>query len=168
MKRLFAIILAVLMISALFAACGSSKTVTTVVSKDYDDGYAKDYADKVSTDDKGNTTYEFKDDKYDEYVSDHSNIVSREISSDVREDMGEDFGQFSQVRPEENSVVIGVNPGKYNPERAEALAATYAKSAFKVFQSLENPVSVIKIVFLNANNQNEIYGTFEIDLNTLK
>lgn len=169
MKRIFAVLLAVLMIGALLAACGSSeRTVTTVVSKDYDDGYAKDYAEKVSTDDKGNTTYEFSGDKYDDYVTNHSNVVSNEIASDVKEDQGVDFGQFTQVRPEEKSVVIGVNPGKYDAAQAEAAAPSYAKSAFRVFQGLEDPVSEIKVVYLNANNQDEIYGTFTFKLEDLQ
>ena len=167
MKRIIALILAVLMIGAVLAACGDSKdenrTVKTSVSQKYDDGYAKNYvdSDKIKTDNDGNTTYEFTGKKYDEYVTDHSNVVSGEISSVIKNDMGEDFGQYSYVSVEKKAVIIGVNPGKYDAAKAEAAAGSYAESAFKVFMALENPVSTIKVLYVNANNQDEVYGTFE-------
>lgn len=166
MKRLMALLLAVLMIGAVLAACGDSKdenrTVKTSVSEKYDDGYAKKYADNVSKDDDGNTSYEFTGKKYDEYVTDHANDVSKEITSEVKDDMGVDFGQYTQVRPNEKAVIIGVNPGKYDAAKAEAAAPSYAESAFKVFMALEEPVSTITVKYVNANNQDEVYGTFEV------
>ena len=169
MKRLFALLLAVLMIGAVLAACGDSKdsgsTVKTVVSKQYDDGYAKDYASKTTTDENGNTTYEFSSEKYDEYLTDHSNVVAREITSDVKEQMGEDYGQYSYIKVSEKAVIIGVNPGKYDAAKAEAAAPSYAASAFKVFQSIEEPVSTITVKYVNANDQSEVYGTFEVSAN---
>lgn len=166
MKRIVALILAVLMIGAVLAACGdnkdSNRTVKTTVSQKYDDGVAKKFADKVSTDDAGNTTYEFTGKKYEEYVEDHAKSVSGEISSEVAKEQGADFGQYSLIKPEEGTVLIGVNPGKYNAAEAQAAASVYAQSAFKVFQGMENPVSTIKVVYCNANDQKEIYGTFEV------
>ncbi len=166
MKRIIALLLAVLMIGAVLAACGDSKdenrTVKTTVSQKYDDGYAKKYADNVTKDDDGNTNYEFTGKKYDEYVTDHANDVGSEISSEIADDMGQDFGQFAQVRPSEKAVIIGVNPGKYNEAQAKKYADAYAENAFKVFMSLEEPVKTITVKYVNANNQDEVYGTFEV------
>lgn len=168
MKRIVALILAVLMIGAVLAACGegdqkdADRTVKTVISQKYDDGAAEKYADKVSKDDAGNTTYEFTGKKYEEYVEDHAKIVSSEISTKVAEEQGVDFGQYSLIKPEEGTVLIGVNAGKYDAAKAEAAADIYAQSAFKVFQGLEKPLSTIKVVYCNANNQREIYGSFEV------
>lgn len=166
MKRIIAMLMAVLMISAVLVACGDSKetksTVTTTVSKQYDDGYAKNYANKVSDDDKGNTVYEFTGEKYEEFVTEYAKKIGNEISSEAAKVQGEDFGQYAYVKTSEKSVIIGVNPGKYEAAAAEAAAAEYAKLGFKVFQNLEEPVSTIKVVYCNAGDQSEIYGTFEI------
>ena len=165
MKRIIALVLAVLMIGAVLVACGDSKdenrTVKVSVSQKYDDGYAKQYADSVSKDDDGNTSYEFTGKKYDEYVTDHANDVTKEVTKDVREDMGADFGQWTQIRPAEKAVVIGVNPGKYDEAKAKAAASSYAETAFKVFMSLEEPVSTITVKYVNCNNQDEVYGSFD-------
>lgn len=170
MKKIIALILAALMLCAALVGCGDSKkadasrVVKTTVSKEYDDGYAKKFVeeDKISTDESGKTTYEFTGEQYEEYVEDHAKAVGNEITSDVAKEQGDDFGQYAFIKTSEKSVIIGVNPGKYEAAKAEACAPTYAKNAFKVFQGLEEPVSTIKVIFCNANNQQEVYGSFEV------
>ena len=163
MKRIFAMILAVVLVCALFAACGE-RTVKTSVDTKYDDGYAKGYASSTGTDSNGKTTYEFSGDKYDEFVYDYKNEVGDEITKDVAAKHGSDYGQFAYVNTESNSVIIGVNPGKYDAASAEAEAPAYAEYGFKYFQNLEKPVSAIKVVYCNANDQNEVYGSFDFTL----
>lgn len=179
MKRTIALLLAVLMIGALLVACGNSKSsdesgsttpeiVKTVVNKDYDDGYAKEYAKSVTTDDAGNTTYEFTGTKYESFVENHKNVVSNEIEDQVVEKHGKGFGQYAYVNVDEKAVFIGLNDGEYDESFAKEEAPIYAKSAFKVFQNLENPVSVIRVIYCKAGDQTSHYGEFEIDLSTLK
>ena len=160
MKRLFALILAVLMICALFAGCGKSTVKATVDSK-YDDGFAKEYADKTTTDDSGSITYEFTGDKYDEYVYDHKNNVANTIKEDVVANHSAEFGQYVYINTDSNSVIIGLNPGEYEESYAKAEAPAYAEKGFVYFQNLEKPVSSIKVVYCNANDQSEVYGSFE-------
>lgn len=163
MKKIFAVILAILMIGALLAACGS-KTVKTTVSKTYDDGYAKDFANTAKTDDNGNTTYEFTDEKYDDYIYRHNNVVSQEISKEIVARHGSTFGQFVRLDGEKNAVVIGLNPGEYDASIAAEEAPVLGAKAWPYFQSLEKPVSSISVLYVNANNQDEVYGSFDISL----
>lgn len=170
MKRIIALLLVVLMIGAVLAACGeSSKTedvagaVKTTVSKDYDDGYAKNFANKTTTGNDGNTTYEFESKKYDEYVTNHVNVVSSEITADVKEDFGSDYLQFAFVNVDKKALIIGVNPGKYDAAKAEACAPAYAEKAFQVFLSLEEPITSISVIYCSANDQQEVYGTFDFN-----
>ena len=168
MKRIIAVILAVLMIAALLAACGDSKdtdrTVKTTVSQTYDDGYAKDFAKSTNTDDSGNTVYEFTGEKYDDYIYRHNNVISQDIAADVTAKYGNDYGQYVLLSAEKKAVIIGVNPGKYVAADAEADAPAFASKAWAYFQSLETPVSTVSVIFCNANNQDEVYGTFSVSL----
>lgn len=160
MKRIFAVILAVLMIGALLAACGDS-TVKATVAKKYDDGFAKAYADKATTNDDGDTVYEFTEEKYEEYLHDHKNSVDSEINDEVVANHSKDFGQYVYINTEKNAVVIGINPGEYDESYAKAEAPAYAETAFAYFQGLSTPVSTITVIYCNANDQDDIYGSFE-------
>jgi len=159
MKRFVALILAVLMIGALLAACGSA-TVTTTVSAKYDDGYAKQYADKTSTDKDGNIVYVFSQEQYDEFVSRHKGSVTNGIKEDITSTHGKAFGQYAYINDDKQAFIIGLNPGEYDESYAKEEAPAYAEKAFAYFQNLEKPVSSIKVIFCNANDQDEIYGSF--------
>jgi hypothetical protein len=160
MKRIIAIIMAVLMIGALLAACGA-KTVKTTVDAKYDDGFAKSYANSVTTDSNGNSTYEFSDEQYEKFEHDYKNSIANEVTDEVLKYHEPNYGEYNYIKPEENALIIGVNPGQYVEAEAAAEAPAYGAYAMKYFQSISKPVSTIKIVFCNANNQSEVYGTFE-------
>lgn len=168
MKRIIAMILAALMVCALFAACGDSndpnRTVKTSVNTKYDDGFAKGYAKSTTTDSEGKTTYEFTGEKYDEFVYDYKNEVGSELTKDIVSKHDSSYGQFAYVNTDSKSVIIGLNPGQYDAATAEAEAPAYAEYGFKFFQNLENPVTAIKVVYCNANNQDEVYGSFDFSL----
>ena len=159
MKRIIAAVLAVLMVCVLFAAC--ERTVKTTVDPKYDDGFAKSYAKSVNTDSEGKTTYEFNGDKYDEFVYDYRNTVAKDITGDIASKHESGYGQYAYVNVDKKAVIIGLNPGEYDAAEAEAEAPAQAERAFKVFQNLENPVSTIKVLYVNANDQEDIYGSFE-------
>ena len=165
MKRIIAIVMAVLMISALLVACGDkndpNRTVKTTVSTKYDDGFAKSYASSVSTDSNGNTTYEFSSTKYDEFTYDYKNDLAKSIAEEVASRHESTYGEFAYINPEKTSVIIGLNPGEYDAAVCEAEAPTYAEYGFRYFKNLETPVSAIKVVFCNANDQDEVYGSFD-------
>ena len=165
MKRIIAALLAVMMVCALLAACGDgddpNRTVKTTVESKYDEGFAKNYARSVETDDNGNTTYEFSGSKYDEFVYDYRNNVAKDISSEIASKHESTYGQYAYINIDRKAVIVGLNPGEYDAATAEAEAPSYAESAFKVFQNLETPESTISVIFCNANDQNEVYGSFE-------
>jgi len=178
MKRFFALILAVLMIAALFCACGektktdsgsgdnstvseAAEEVKTTVDAKYDKGFAEQYAKSVTTDDSGNKVYEFDGEAYKNYTHDYNNTISAEITNDVAENHDVSFGQYCYINEERQAVIIGVNPGKYDAASAEKEASSIAQSAFPYFQGLAEPVDTIKVLYTNANDQNEVYGEFE-------
>ena len=168
MKRFIAIILAVLMVTALFAACGDSndpnRKVKTTVSTKYDDGFAKSYANNVTTDSNGNTTYEFTGEKYDEFVYDYNNNLSKSITEEVASRHDSNYGEFAYINAERKAVIIGLNPGEYDEEVCSAEAPVYAEYGFRYFQNIESPVTSIKVLFCNANDQNEVYGSFDFNI----
>ena len=165
MKRSFAALLAVLMVASLLAACGDAndpnRVVKTSVDSKYDDGFAKNYANTTATESDGKTVYQFSGAKYDEFIYDYSNDISGDISSEVAAQHEEGYGQYSYINVEKQAVYIGLNPGEYDEEVCAAEAPSYADKAFKLFMSLEKPVKTIKVLFCNAGDQEEIYGSFE-------
>lgn len=165
MKKLFAVILAVAMVAALLCACGkdnkTDEAVTTTVEAKYDDGFAKDYASSVSTDSNGNTIYEFTDEKYDEFENAYKNSLNQSMEKEVAAEHDEVYGQFIYIKPEENSVIVGLNEGDYDEATAAKEAELIADDAFKYFQNLRQPVDNIKVVFCFANDQSVVYGTYE-------
>ena len=167
MKRIIAIIMAVLMLSALLAACGDNsdpnRKVTTTVSTKYDDGFAKSYANSVKTDSDGNTTYEFTGEKYDEFTYDYKNNLAKSISEEVASRHESTYGEYAYINTEKKAVIIGLNPGEYDEEVCKSEAPTYAEYGFYFFKNLEQPVSSIKVQFVNANNQDEVYGSFDFN-----
>ena len=71
MKRIIAIVLTALVLTALLCACGQKNAVvTTSVAEKYDDGYAKAFADSSSQSEDGKTVYQFNQEKYDDYRHD--------------------------------------------------------------------------------------------------
>lgn len=165
MKRFIALALAVLMVAAFLCACGeegsSSEPVTTTVNAKYDDGAAKNYAKSTTTDENGNTVYEFEAGKYEEFIQDYQNQLGGEISADIASGHEEPYGQYAYVNPEKKAVIVGLNEGDYDEATAKAEAEKAAEYGFKYFQNLKEPVNTISVIFCNANNQDEVYGSFE-------
>lgn len=186
MKRILALTLAVLMIAALFCACGEKKKteggsnsgsgdsgsassviekeVTAEVDKKYDDGFAEKYAKSVSTDDDGNKVYEFDGNAYENYAHDYNNKISKDMSNELAEAHEEAYGQFCYINDEKKAVIVGLNPGEYDEKVAAKEAQTLSKNAMSYFQGLQEKVEKFSVIFCNANNQNEVYGSFEFDL----
>lgn len=180
MKRIIALTLAVLMLAALFSACGEKKksdadskqdattaaaeeVITTVDSK-YDDGFAEKYAKSVTTDDSGNKVYEFDSQSYENYARDYNNSISAEITDQVAASHDASFGQYCYINNEKKAVIVGVNPGQYNEDDAKAEAPSLAKSSFPYFKGLQEDVVTVSVIYCNANNQDEIYGQFDFPI----
>lgn len=179
MKRIVALILAVMMIAALFCACGEQKSdgdssassateapkkVTAVVDNKYDEGVAEKYAKSVTTDENGNKVYEFDNDSYKEYTRVYNNQVSSSIQSDVAKNHGTDYGQYCYINNDKKAVIVGVNPGKYDEASAKKEAESLAKQAFPYFKGLEEAVDTVSVIYCNANNQDEVYGKFDFPI----
>lgn len=184
MKRIIALTLAVLMIAALFCACGEKKksdssaasegsgsvtatenatpkTVTTTVEAKYDKGFAENYAKSVSTDEDGNKVYEFDGNSYNDYTRDYNNNVSSQITNILVKAHDSSYGQYAYLNNEKKAAIIGLNPGQYDEEVAAEEAKEIAQNAFLYFQGLSEPVDTISVIYCNASNQDEIYGSFE-------
>ncbi|MBQ3265052.1 MAG: hypothetical protein IJH07_04675 [Ruminococcus sp.] len=164
MKRIFALVLAAAMIGALLCACGGGKTgstVKTTVSSKYDDGYAASYASSTSKDENGDTVYEFSNDQYESYLQNHKNTLGGDIQSDIASQHDEAYGEFAYISEEKQAVIIGVHTEQYDEETAKTESASAAEYGFKYFQNLETPVSSIKVIYCDANDQNTVFGTFE-------
>lgn len=166
MKRLFAIILAVAMICALLCACGGNSgsangKVTTTVNSKYDDGYANKYASSSSVNSDGNTVYEFTDSQYKSYQENHKNTVSSDIQSELVAKHDKSYGQYVFIDEDAKSVMVGLNEGDYDEATAADEAKIAADYGFKYFQSLQNPVQSIKVVFCNAGDRSKVYGSFD-------
>lgn len=159
MKRFFALTLSAAILCALFCACG--KPVTTAVADKYDDGYASKFASSSSKDENGNIVYEFSDEKYKEYLDSHKNTLGADMQKDIAGQHDGKYGEYAYINDEKQAVVIGLHEDEYNEETAKTEAASAAEYGFKYFQSLMTPVNSIKVIYCNANNQDEVYGTFE-------
>lgn len=180
MKRIVALTLAVLMIAALFCACGEQKSedgnsssaaesnkvekVTAVVDSKYDEGVAEKYAKSVTTDENGNKVYEFDDESYKEYTRSYNNQESAAIQKEVAAKFGSDFGNYAYINNDKKAVVIGVTPGKYDKETAEKEAEGIAKMSYSYFKSLQDPVDAVSVIYCNENNQDEVYGKFDFTI----
>ena len=163
MKRTFALLLAVLMLAATLVACGS-KTVTSTIDAKYDDGFAESYASSTSVDDNGNKTYEFTDEQYEKFTYDYRNSISSDITSEIAESHDEAYGEYAYINEEKKAVIVGVHADEYDESVASVEAAMAAEDAFRYFQSISNPVSTISVIYCNANNQDEVYGTFSFSI----
>ena len=163
MKRIFAMILAVVMTASLLCACGEKKpeTVSTSVKADYDDGYASRYAQTVTKDDSGNTVYEFTQSQYDAYTHDHRNTVSAEIRDKIVENHSKDYGEFVYINAEKKAVMIGIHKDEYDAETAAKEAPAAAEKGFAYFQNLLEPVDSIRVIYCDAGDQSVEYGSFE-------
>ena len=172
MKRILALSLAVLMIAALFCACGekssegtdnkaNADSVKTVVNPKYDEGVAEQYAKNVTTDENGNKVYEFDNASYKSFTQNYNNKVSAAITNDVVKTHDTSFGQYCYINDDKKAVIIGVNPGKYDQASAEKEAEGLAQKAFAYFQNLQPPVDTVYVIYCNCNNQDEEYGKFE-------
>ena len=180
MKRIIAITCVVVMIAAMLCACGNTKkssdtsgkatqdstgtvgNVTTTVDSKYDDGFADTYAKSASTDDNGNKVYEFNGPRYDEFVVDHKNSLSGDLQKLYVEKHDKNYGQYVYINTEDKAVVVGLkDKSEYDEKAAEADAKDAAEYGFKFFQNLKEPVNTIKVVYCNASDQSEVYGSFE-------
>ena len=164
MKRLFAFLLAVMMIAAVLCACGSN--VKTTVSEKYDDGFAEDYASSTSTD-NGKKVYEFTADKYDEYTKRHKTSLDADVTKEIATlhpatgDEAAPYGEFVYINDEKKAVIVGVHTDQYDEAVAKEESKIAAEYGFKYFQNLKEPIDEIKVIYCDANDQETVFGTFD-------
>ena len=168
MKRLFALVLAVLMIAALLCACGekaqqtnaSGSAVKIAVDPKYDEGFANSYAQKTSTDENGNKVYEFTDSQYEAFTKAYNNTLSAKMQEEIVANHDKSYGEYIYINEEKKAVIIGVHEDQYDEKVASEEAASLAEYGFKYFQNLQNPVDAIRVVYCDANDQNVEFGSF--------
>ena len=166
MKRIFGLILAVMMIVAVLCACGKSGEVKTSVPSKYDDGYADKYAKSTSTDgDK--KVYQFTDDQYKEYTNNHKNSLGKDLQQEIsalHESSGDQkskYGEYAYINEEKKAVIVGVHTDQYDEATAKKESEIAAEYGFKYFQNIKDPVDTISVIYCDANNQDTVFGTFE-------
>ena len=166
MKRIIILALAVVLIGSLLCACGnqSAANIKTTVSSKYDDGYAASYATASSTDDSGNTVYEFTAEDYERYTTDHKNTLGTDIQKTIADKHEEAYGEYAYINTEKQAIIVGVHPEEYDEDTAKAEADSVADFGFKYFQSLETPVDSLKVIYCDANDQESIFGTFDFSV----
>lgn len=168
MKRIIAIALVALMLAATLCACGAKKeqaTVTTKVAAEYDDGYAKTFAESSSKDSDGNTVYEFNESQYEDYTKEHNNVLSGDMSKELVKEHGSEYGEFVYINEEKKAVIVGIHKDQYDEKVAKEESESLAQYGFKYFQNLKTPVDSIRVIYANANNQNEEFGSFDFSIN---
>lgn len=156
MKRLICAVMAVLMICALFAGC----TVKTNVDAKYSDGFADDYASGKKVDKDGNVSYEFENDKYEQFVSDYYEEVKEESRLEIKSS-----GQYSYYNPEITEIVVGVTPEAYEELGEDALkaeAVSVGEAALKFQMNMKNPKGSLTVTYRNANTS-EDYFTITVE-----
>lgn len=163
MKRFFAIALVIVTIAALLCACGNKTNgnVQTKVSSKYDDNYAGSYASSVKTDENGNKVYEFSSSQYDTYTQNHKNSLGVELQDEIAKNHEDKFGEYAYINDEKKAVIIGIHEDEYDEASAKTESAAAAEYGFKYFQNLQTPVDSIKVLYVDANDQNKIYGSFD-------
>lgn len=166
MKRFFALTLVILTLTALLCACGDKEpdTIQTTVASEYDDGYAAKYASSTSTDNDGNTVYEFEDDQYEQYIVNHKNTLGLELQKEIAANHEEGFGEYAYINVEKQAVIIGIHEGKYDEESAKTESASAAEYGFKYFQNTKSPINTIKVLYVDAGDQERIYGAFDYSI----
>lgn len=166
MKRFFTLMLVILTLTALLCACNDKNkdTVQTTVASEYDDGYAAKYASSTSTDSDGNKVYEFEDEQYEQYIQNHKNTLGAELSKEINTNHEKGFGEFAYINVEKQAVIIGIHEGKYDEASAKTESASLAEYGFKYFQNLKTPVNAIKVLYVDAGDQEKIYGAFDYSI----
>lgn len=162
MKRFFALALVIVTLAALLCACGDkSDPVQTIVSSKYDDGYAAKYASSTVTDNDGNKVYEFSDDQYEQYIQNHKNTLGVDIQKEIAGRHEGNYGEYAYINVEKKAVIIGIHEGEYDEEIAKTESAAVAEYGFKYFQNLETTVNDIKVLYVDAGNQEKIFASFD-------
>lgn len=155
MKRIFALLLAVLMVATVLCACGEQKSVKTTVDSKYVDDFAKSYADKVETDADGKTSYEFSKDNYDRFLSDFNGEVRKEAGEIIKT-----YGQYTFLSKDGKTFEVGIMPEGYEKAteaELKAEAENAGKAILKYQMNTENPEGKLTVVYKNCNTGEEYF-----------
>lgn len=169
MKRFLLVLAAILMIGAVLCGCGkkSDGNVQTKVSAKYDDSLAKKYATSSSTNDKGEVVYEFTEENYKKYTEQHNNTLSKDMQAEIAsqhkgtDDEAVKYGEYAYINEEKKAVIVGVHDYEYDEAVAKQESEVAAKYGFKYFQNIKDPVDTIKVLYVDCNNQETVFGSFE-------
>lgn len=151
MKRIFCAIVALLMVAALFTGC----KVKTTVDQKYVDDFANDYAEATEVDENGNVSYEFKGDKYEEFIDDYYDVVKEDSRLQIKSS-----GQYSYYNPEITEIVVGVTPEAYDELGEEELkkeAQAVGEEALRFQMNTEKPKGELTVTYRNANTSEEYF-----------
>lgn len=155
MKRIVSLVVIVLMFAFLLTGCGNVKNT---IAKEYDDGFAKSYAVNVTTDDDGNTSYEFTEEKYKEFLEDYDKKVRDELVD--TKIVLQNSGQFMYFDSNGKELYLGIKPEYYEKKGEAALkkeAQKVGEYALKYTLSNKGSGDKITVVYLNANTSQEYF-----------
>ncbi len=144
-------------------AFGSS--VKTTVPAKYADGYAEKYANEIVTDDNGNVTYEFEDEKYDEFIKDYHEVVKEESREQLETVHQYTHYNLKDSDDEDNyGIVVGISKETYDEIGEEALKAEaqqLGQAAIKFQMNTENPADKIPVKYRDAATS-EVFFVIEV------
>lgn len=159
MKKTIFMLLAALMVVAVLAGCAKnaqSSSVTTTVPAKYADDFAKSYASDVKTDENGNVSYSFTEEKYEEFAKAYRTEVK-----DKAEKMIQTYGQYSYLSDDGTEYVVGIMPEAYDEAACKAEAEVVGKQAIKYVLNTNHPQTTIKVTYQNCQT-NEKFFTIEV------
>lgn len=159
MKKLLALVVAVLLASLVLTSCGGN--VKTTVDSKYDDGFAKKYASSVTQDSNGNNVYAFSDDEqYKSFLSDY-NV---ELSDGTHKELGYTNAQYVFISKDGTEMEVGVEPGHVEElglDGAKKEAEKIGKENLKYNMNTQNPTGKISVKYKDAYS-GEDYFTIEV------
>lgn len=158
MKKIIPMILVIIAAAVLLTACGKVKTT---VSSEWDDGFAKSYAEDVKTDSNGKTTYEFSEDQYKEFAINYRRDVRTQAVEDV---LGNENGQYTALSDDGTEFKVGINGDyvqKVGIDQCKKEAEEAGKIIMKYNMNTKNPTGKLKVIYIDANTGEE-YFTIEV------
>jgi len=163
-KKLIIIIAAVVVAIALIVLAVvifSGNEVKTTVPQKYADGYAEKYAQNKTVDDDGNITYEFEDDKYDEFVKDYHEAIKEESRDNLKTVHHYTHYNLKDVDDEANyGIVVGISKETYEEigeETLKAEANELAQAAIKFQMNTESPATEIPVTYRDSATGDEFF-----------
>lgn len=154
-----AVVVVALIVLLIVMMC--SGNVKTTVPPKYADGYAEKYAQEKTVDDDGNITYEFAEEKYDEFVKDYHEAIKEESRDNLKTVHQYTHYNLKDVDDEANyGIVVGISKETYDEigeETLKAEATELAQAAIKYQMNTQSPATEIPVTYRDSSTGDEFF-----------